>query len=524
MKISINNLFKAFGHLKRVSLRSSRKHRVAAAILAGGLSFVGATTAPAVELIQNGGFETNDGFNGDNDGFGWMNSDGIPVFDVYSHSTQIYYEGPAPTGAGDWYMHTVGVSNSEGVYQEVDLTIAATPSQIDAGTVQFDLSGWLAGYTAQDDHPDLSLQFFDAGGAPIAGALVLDGSEYGPGSNFVTTVTGADPDTFDNPIAAWKQYQAVQGVFIGARTARVSVLASSLTGNGNDNYIDLVSFDVEDTGVEQFMKIQVNTNNGLVSMANGTSDPVSINFYEILSPAGSLSVTGWNSFDDQDLDALGGSPGQSWNEGGGSDSNQLIEAFLLGNSEFTSGESQGLGQAFDVSVGTQDLEFYYAGTDGQRLRGIVEYVAGISGDFDGNGVYECADIDQLVGEIAAGTNNGSFDLTGDGVVNLADRDAWLAEAGAAQLASGNSYLLGDANLDGVVDVSDFNLWNGAKFTNNDTWCNGDFNADGVTDVSDFNLWNMNKFTSADTQAVPEPTFQIWCGLLSLGLLRYRRRK
>ena len=34
----------------------------------------------------------------------------------------------------------------------------------------------------------------------------------------------------------------------------------------------------------------------------------------------------------------------------------------------------------------------------------------------------------------------------------------------ANLASGNSYLMGDANLDGVVDVSDFNAWNSNKFT------------------------------------------------------------
>ena len=98
---------------------------------------------------------------------------------------------------------------------------------------------------------------------------------------------------------------------------------------------------------------------------------------------------------------------------------------------------------------------------------------------------------------------------------MADRDAWLAAAGAANLSSGGSYLLGDANLDGAVDVSDFNLWNGHKFTNAAAWCRGDFNADGSVDVSDFNLWNGNKFTNADAApvAVPEP-----CGLWLLVLI------
>ncbi len=148
--------------------------------------------------------------------------------------------------------------------------------------------------------------------------------------------------------------------------------------------------------------------------------------------------------------------------------------------------------------------------------------AGISGDFDMNGDYACEDIDLLVAEIAAGTNSGAFDLTGDGAVDGDDLTAWLAEAGAAELGSGDPYLLGDANLDGVVDTSDFNLWNGSKFTSTAAWCAGDFNADGVVDTSDFNIWNGNKFqSSARPAAVPEPTSRVlWlCGLLACRWLR-----
>ena len=122
----------------------------------------------------------------------------------------------------------------------------------------------------------------------------------------------------------------------------------------------------------------------------------------------------------------------------------------------------------------------------------------IDADFNDDGIIDGTDIDLLQANIATGpADPGMFDLTGDGQVTIADRNEWLAQAGAANLASGNPYLLGDANLDGFVDTSDFNIWNGSNFTFNSNWTNGDFNADGVVDASDFNAWNGNNFTSSD---------------------------
>jgi hypothetical protein len=126
-------------------------------------------------------------------------------------------------------------------------------------------------------------------------------------------------------------------------------------------------------------------------------------------------------------------------------------------------------------------------------------------DFNADGRLDCLDVDRLVSIIAAGTNDPGFDLTGDGSVGQADLTRWLSDAGAVNLASGNSYLPGDANLDGHVDGTDFNTWNAHKFTATAAWCSGDFTADGVVDGSDFNIWNSHKFTSAvATSAVPEP--------------------
>lgn len=118
------------------------------------------------------------------------------------------------------------------------------------------------------------------------------------------------------------------------------------------------------------------------------------------------------------------------------------------------------------------------------------------GDFNGDGVYDCEDVDPLVAAIASGSHPSAFDITGDTVVTIHDLNRWREVAGAANLLSGGAYPVGDANLDGFVDGTDFNLWNAHKFTATAAWCAGDFSADGRVDGSDFNLWNANKFTAA----------------------------
>ena len=117
-------------------------------------------------------------------------------------------------------------------------------------------------------------------------------------------------------------------------------------------------------------------------------------------------------------------------------------------------------------------------------------------DFNGDGLVDGRDIDALTGEIVAGTHTPSYDLTGDKIVDLDDRDAWLAAA-AINLPSGNAYLLGDANLDGKVDVSDWNVLNSHMFTKVAGYCFGDFNADKVVDVSDLNILRESMFTRSD---------------------------
>ncbi len=65
----------------------------------------------------------------------------------------------------------------------------------------------------------------------------------------------------------------------------------------------------------------------------------------------------------------------------------------------------------------------------QYARGITYISQFFPSDFNHDTLIDCADINALTTEIAAGTHNLTYDLTGDGLVTIADRDAWLVLAG-----------------------------------------------------------------------------------------------
>ena len=149
-------------------------------------------------------------------------------------------------------------------------------------------------------------------------------------------------------------------------------------------------------------------------------------------------------------------------------------------------------------------------------------------DLNRDGHADVDDFDLIVADVAAGLNSLEFDLTGDGIVDDKDMFEWRRLGGTANLPFADRYLAGDANLDGVVDVSDFNIWNESKFTSVAAWSAGDFNADGNVDVSDFNIWNGNKFQTAGlppAATVPEPgsnLLLLMAGLAAVCCIRQRK--
>ena len=111
-----------------------------------------------------------------------------------------------------------------------------------------------------------------------------------------------------------------------------------------------------------------------------------------------------------------------------------------------------------------------------------------NGDLTGDGNVDRHDIDVLADAVTRGIAS-FLDLDGSGTVDGADTNHLVTNVIGT--------ILGDANLDGFVDGSDFNIWNDNKFsTCGKSWSHGDLNGDQTVDASDFNIWSANRFTAA----------------------------
>lgn len=152
------------------------------------------------------------------------------------------------------------------------------------------------------------------------------------------------------------------------------------------------------------------------------------------------------------------------------------------------------------------------------------------GDFDMDTEFTCTDIDLLYVEVSTGNNNPDFDLTSDELVDSADVDEWLVQAGAAKGFDG-PIRPGDADLNGKVDPTDLNElalnWQTDVAT---SWCQADFNHDSSVNPADLNAlalnWNSDITPAAASAPVPEPNT---LGLMALGaagltLLRQQKRR
>ncbi|MEM7315625.1 MAG: choice-of-anchor Q domain-containing protein, partial [Planctomycetota bacterium] len=166
----------------------------------------------------------------------------------------------------------------------------------------------------------------------------------------------------------------------------------------------------------------------------------------------------------------------------------LTHVFLSGSPAINRGDN-------DSAFSTTDQRGFSRIIDGTVDLGATEAAPIANADFNGDEVYDCHDIDELVVAIASAQSDSRLDLNNDGALTTDDVNLWLEFAARGNRLD-STYRPGDYNLDGAVDVGDFNAWNQNKFSFAQGWCAGDGNADGAVDTSDFNIWNEHKFTSS----------------------------
>ncbi len=142
----------------------------------------------------------------------------------------------------------------------------------------------------------------------------------------------------------------------------------------------------------------------------------------------------------------------------------------------------------------------------------------LKGDFNGNGVLDAADIDQLTVASAAGTNNPKYDLNADSAVNETDVTIWAKDL--------KKTWIGDADVNGAFDSSDFvKVFTVGKYEQDQAaaWTEGDWNGSGRFDSSDFVAafvdGGYELGAGAEVQAIPEPSSLVLLVLGVLGVMR-----
>lgn len=160
-------------------------------------------------------------------------------------------------------------------------------------------------------------------------------------------------------------------------------------------------------------------------------------------------------------------------------------------------------------------------TDEVLLR--VIGAAGVLGDFNNNGQLDAADINSLSAQVRAGSNNASFDVNNDQLVNDTDREVWVNQL--------KKTYFGDANLDGEFNTTDFvSVFQAGQYedtvSGNSVWETGDWNGDAEFNTGDFitafQAGGFEQGPRAAVSAVPEPSTGLLCSLGALLLVRRRK--
>jgi hypothetical protein len=165
---------------------------------------------------------------------------------------------------------------------------------------------------------------------------------------------------------------------------------------------------------------------------------------------------------------------------------------------------------------------FYAAVFG-RADGTVDHwsmtsLTGLPGDFNGDGILDAADIDQLSEQVRLHANDSLYDLNDDSLVNDLDRQVWVHDLKQTHF--------GDADLNGSFDSADLvqvlasgEYEDGVEL--NSTWITGDWDGDGDFTSGDLVMAMADGGYKAGAAAVPEPS-GIMLAMTAAALVAIRR--
>ena len=166
-----------------------------------------------------------------------------------------------------------------------------------------------------------------------------------------------------------------------------------------------------------------------------------------------------------------------------------------------------------------------SGHFGGAVDNLVLTTAALVGDYNGNGIYDAADIDTLSSAVRSGPFEARFDLNSDGKLTQGDRLVWINE-------KARTYV-GDTNLDGLFNSTDFVMaFQAGQYEDavpgNSTWGTGDWdgnaNFDSADFVAAFQQGGYEAGPRTAVAAVPEPSALVLWGLCLVGLASRRVRR
>lgn len=188
------------------------------------------------------------------------------------------------------------------------------------------------------------------------------------------------------------------------------------------------------TPFEATLALEVNTDNGNVTLKNNSGFPFEIDAYRILSPQGSLTPATWSSLDAQGYD------GNVWTKMGNSNTEVAEGAF--GESTVLAGSNTtiNLGALYDENKDIRDLVFEYhvVGTGNTVLQaGSVSYssIGTDNADFNNDGDVDGRDFLIWQRGFGSGTTSTQGDANGSGTVDAADLAIWQNQYGSSSLAA-----------------------------------------------------------------------------------------